>query len=1247
MKSISPTLWLAILCLACWIHPPARAGNAAPVRSGPSIVSIRAAAGELVVHVRVPAGQRRITLESRPRLGRGTWTPRAVQWSDGSERELSFRLPLDQDMELLQVQGEAESDLGLPATFFTGPSSFTPEIQRDYGTLSGGGIVSFNNAVTVAGVTGVTAPTSGTSANLTFDLNANASPTDSPRAVVESDIWKLDGTTLYFFNQQRGLQVVDMTHPDQPKLLGTLPLAVWGEQMYKLPAAPADGSVWLALLAQQACSGNDSEVLLVNVKDGKPRLGGRLPVRGQIRESRLVGDVLYVAGYNWSQPLYNVGGGGLILLNSVAWESSTTVQSFDLSEPTQPGRPPVVELAANPDAILATDRFLFVATSGTQTPKPGETVPEWTGNGHHAVIVFDISDPHGAVVQSGFLPTAGRVDSKFKMGLNGDVFTAVSLAGGFNTETRFTNQDGTVGSSWSWSAAQAKLETFSLANPTAPTPLGSLTLVTNESLYATRIVGDRAYVVTFHQVDPLWIVDLADPARPAVKGQLQVPGYSSYLQPLGDRLLALGVETGRTMVQLFDVADPSHPGLLAKVPLGEGWSWSEANSDEKAFQVFPDSGMLLVPWQGGVIGDNTGRWFQGIQLVDFDLTAGTLRARGVIDHAFQARRATLLGDRVISLSSQDVLTANVADRDHPQITADLELSPQVDQVFVAGDRLVQLRENGTKPPLATLALTTAPDSPLVTLEFAQLPIIGADLHGDRLAVLQLRADDFRYDPLVVTQHAVTAVPQPPLRVPTTNLVVVEIQQPPLLTHKLYTNVLTYPPIPGDPNPPPTVTNVYDIIIKTPQPPLVSTNEVVTITEFPVPPLWKTNDVLATNYVSVRVPGELILSIVGLGTDSFQLLGQTRSATPSNFPGGQLQAFWPQPGVLVWAESGDNPGYPVWGGGFFLDGGGVLPGGGAGYTLNAGSGIFPNGGGTIFFVNTFQPQFISTLWWPGWGNNTRMLVAFDVADPAAPVLASVLRPGADQDWNTLAGPFAADGKLFLGHRESKYIPPPNTPAWVTNADGTVSQQPIFLPGTWEHRSFLDVVDYSDPANPVVRTPVNVPGTLRGISHDGRLTYVEGASVSDPNDTSAQLHALAYDGLSASLVTSLPLPATGSRPLLVRADGNVLLGRAAATTNDVPTLETWAVNVNGSFAQYASATLVAPADEFHAFGDLLIVPSADRFLQFDTSHMPGLTSPGSAERPCNLSFDWTKTDATPAAGLWIPRGLSGLWEIPLTP
>ncbi|MBV9822723.1 MAG: beta-propeller domain-containing protein, partial [Actinobacteria bacterium] len=113
-----------------------------------------------------------------------------------------------------------------------------------------------------------------------------------------------------------------------------------------------------------------------------------------------------------------------------------------------------------------------------------------------------------------------------------------------------------------------------------------------EQIYSVRFIGPRGYVVTFRQTDPLYSVDLSNPAKPEVTGELKITGYSAHLQPAGDgRLIGVGQEAdadGRvqgTQVSLFDVSNPAEPRRLAqhKIPGGS----SEAEWDPHALLWWP------------------------------------------------------------------------------------------------------------------------------------------------------------------------------------------------------------------------------------------------------------------------------------------------------------------------------------------------------------------------------------------------------------------------------------------------------------------------------------------------------------------------------------------------------------------------------------------------------------------------------------------------------------------------------------
>lgn len=124
-------------------------------------------------------------------------------------------------------------------------------------------------------------------------------------------------------------------------------------------------------------------------------------------------------------------------------------------------------------------------------------------------------------------------------------------------------------------------------------------LGTTETIYAVRFLGERGYVVTFRQVDPLYVLDLSDPTAPTVTGELKIPGYSRYLHPLSFGLL-LGVgqdadpETGRPLglqISLFDASDPAAPSQLARIELGD--AESAAEFDHRAFTYY--DGTAYIP----------------------------------------------------------------------------------------------------------------------------------------------------------------------------------------------------------------------------------------------------------------------------------------------------------------------------------------------------------------------------------------------------------------------------------------------------------------------------------------------------------------------------------------------------------------------------------------------------------------------------------------------------------------------------
>ena len=117
-------------------------------------------------------------------------------------------------------------------------------------------------------------------------------------------------------------------------------------------------------------------------------------------------------------------------------------------------------------------------------------------------------------------------------------------------------------------------------------------------IYSARFIGNRGYLVTFKQIDPFFVVDLSNPRKPEVSGQLKIPGYSSYLHPLADNLiLGVGKEDQTVKLSLFDVSNPSEPKEVGRYVLSE--YWTEILSTHRAFLHDSKHRVFFVPGSAG------------------------------------------------------------------------------------------------------------------------------------------------------------------------------------------------------------------------------------------------------------------------------------------------------------------------------------------------------------------------------------------------------------------------------------------------------------------------------------------------------------------------------------------------------------------------------------------------------------------------------------------------------------------------
>ena len=222
-----------------------------------------------------------------------------------------------------------------------------------------------------------------------------------------------------------------------------------------------------------------------------------------------------------------------------------------------------------------------------------------------------------------------------------------------------------------------------------------------ERIWSARFDGDRCYLVTFRQIDPLWVIDMSDETNPTILGELEIPGVSTYIHPLSrDHLLTIGMGPGEdglgldwsnTRLSLFNISDPTAPSVddvlsLSPVanPYDSGWTWSysEASYEHKAFQYWAPKGMLAVPlstynydsWY-----DENGRYSYAynyvskLVIVNISEDSGNMSVHGTVDHSdfyngdqtnsyynnYNIRRSIFMGDFIYAISAQGVTATNL------------------------------------------------------------------------------------------------------------------------------------------------------------------------------------------------------------------------------------------------------------------------------------------------------------------------------------------------------------------------------------------------------------------------------------------------------------------------------------------------------------------------------------------------------------------------------------------------------------
>ncbi|MEU5694480.1 beta-propeller domain-containing protein [Actinosynnema sp. NPDC020468] len=459
------------------------------------------------------------------------------------------------------------------------------------------------------------APTAGERAPDHSTTNVHEAGVDEP------DLVKTDGTRVVSV-VDGAVRVVDVK---TRAVTATVPLAGPASQVL------LQGTRALVIGAGQGIESGDgtytvagATVTLVELS-GSPRVVGSLTLDGQFVDARQVGDVVRVVVHSgpalpWAHPVDGESEGQALARNreiAATAPISSWLPRYELTSSSgQRSQGTLVDCARlnHPEAPTATSLSTVLTFDF-----PGEL-----GKGDAVSILADgntvygngtslyVADDRNLSPTTRFAPTAGGPTLIHEFDVSGSG-TPRHVASG--------EVPGVLLNQYSLSEYQGHLRvaTTSADAPgvpeNAPSTQSAVTVLkrecnrlvqvgrldglgVGERIYSVRFAGPVGYVVTFRQTDPLYTVDLSDPARPRKVGELKITGYSAYLHPVdGGRLLGVGQEaTGQgrrlgTQVSLFDVANPAAPTRVAAEHLPG--AYSEAEFDPHAF-LFHD-GVLVLP----------------------------------------------------------------------------------------------------------------------------------------------------------------------------------------------------------------------------------------------------------------------------------------------------------------------------------------------------------------------------------------------------------------------------------------------------------------------------------------------------------------------------------------------------------------------------------------------------------------------------------------------------------------------------
>ncbi len=433
--------------------------------------------------------------------------------------------------------------------------------------------------------------------------------------VDEADIVKSDGKYIYAFSGNR-LVIVDAYPAETGEVASKTEFEdVYPQEMFvsgdKLLVFGSEGSGKYYTGMEYMPYGSGTVARLYDISDrANPVEEKELEFEGSYLTSRLIGEKAYFAVNSWPQrgceeeeciiPLMRENGveskvaeaEEIGYIPPMPAESFVTIASIDLGS----GETEKETIAGSAQNVYASQNAVYLAATSwmphdTLVPKGSVAKGVETaiiGTEEKTVInKFGLKEGKIGFMGQGSVP--GHVLNQFSMDeFQGNFRIATTLGHVSRTGSESTNN---------LYVLNQDMETVGRLEDLAP----------GERIYSARFMGNKAYMVTFRKVDPLFVIDVSNPENPTVLGKLKIPGYSDYLHPIDEgHLIGIGKETieaakgdfawyqGLKMA-VFDVTDVENPKEMHKIVIGDRGTDSYALHDHKAFLYDKEKELLVLP----------------------------------------------------------------------------------------------------------------------------------------------------------------------------------------------------------------------------------------------------------------------------------------------------------------------------------------------------------------------------------------------------------------------------------------------------------------------------------------------------------------------------------------------------------------------------------------------------------------------------------------------------------------------------